>query len=304
MIGRLILAAFFAPLLFQWVCAQTPTMKSVSVRGVELAYIETGKGEPLILLHGGQGDYRSWIPHLPALSERFRVIAYSRRYNYPNDNPIVSNNHSAFVEADDLAAFIKKLGLKRVHLVGTSIGAYTALIVAVKHPELVASLVLAEPNIHAWVEDTPEFKKFMSEAWLPAAAAFRAGNDRDAMRFLVDIFGGPGTFDRMTPEAAGIAMQNAKFFKAATLSKDHSPDVSREKVRRLRIRILIVSGENTFPMAKLIVKELERVLPDADRIVIPNAGHASPRQNPAAFNEAVLNFLSKHKFGGTQVRKN
>jgi pimeloyl-ACP methyl ester carboxylesterase len=304
MIRRLILALLSTPLLFHFVCAQTPTLKSVSVRGVDLAYTETGKGEPLILLHGGQADYRSWLPHLPALSERFRVIAYSRRYNYPNDNPIVGNDHSAFVEADDLAAFIEKLGLKRVHLVGTSIGAYTALIVAVKHPKLVASLVLAEPNIHAWVQDTPEFRKFMSDAWLPAAAAFRAGSDRDAMRYLVDIFGGSGTFDRMTPEAAKIAMQNSRFFKATTLSKDHSPDITREKVRRLRIPILIVSGENTFPMAKLIVKELERVLPGADRIVIPNAGHGSPRQNPAAFAEAVLNFLFTHKFGGTQVRIN
>jgi pimeloyl-ACP methyl ester carboxylesterase len=271
--------------------AQQISPTKVRVRGVELTYIEQGTGEPLILLHGGQADYRSWLPHLAALSRRFRVIAYSRRYNYPNDNPINSTKHSAYVEADDLIALIKKLGLKRVHLAGTSIGGYAALIAAVKHPEMVASLVLAEPAINAWVKDTPEYRDFMSNAWQPAAAAFRSGNDKDAMRYLVDIFGGTGAFDRMPPATVEIAMQNSKFFKAATLSTDHTPDISKDKVRRLKMPILIISGEHTFPMSRLIIQELERVLPSAERKVIPNAGHGSPRENPQAFDAAVLSFL-------------
>ena len=58
------------------------------VHGVELHYIEAGRGEPLILLIGGQGDYRSWGPQLQALSPHYRVISYSRRYHYPNNNPL------------------------------------------------------------------------------------------------------------------------------------------------------------------------------------------------------------------------
>ena len=281
-----------ALLLAMNIFAQDVSPAKVRVRSVELSYIEQGTGEPMILLHGGQADYRSWQPHLPVLARKFRVIAYSRRYNYPNENPIDSSRHSAYVEADDLIAFIKKLGLKRVHLVGTSIGAYAALIAAVKHPEMVSSLVLAEPAINAWVKDTPEYRDFMSNAWLPAAEAFRAGNDKDAMRYLVDIFGGPGTFDRMPPAAVEVAMQNSKFFKAATLSTEHTPDISKDKVRRLKMPILIISGEHTFPMSKLIVSELERVLPNAARVVIPNAGHGSPRENPQAFDRAALNFMA------------
>jgi pimeloyl-ACP methyl ester carboxylesterase len=59
----------------------------IVVHGVELHYIEQGKGEPLILLHGGQGDYRSWEPQIKAFSQFYRVISYSRRSNYPNNNP-------------------------------------------------------------------------------------------------------------------------------------------------------------------------------------------------------------------------
>jgi pimeloyl-ACP methyl ester carboxylesterase len=108
---------------------------ALHVRGAELHYVEQGTGEPLILLHGGQGDYRSWAPQMAALSPHFRVISYSRRYHYPNHNPLTATNHSAYAEAEDLAAVIRTLGLGPVHLVGTSIGAATALVLALQHPE-------------------------------------------------------------------------------------------------------------------------------------------------------------------------
>jgi len=99
----------------------------ISANGIELHYIVQGQGEPLVLLHGGQGDYRSWETLMKVLSPQYRVISYSRRYNYLNKNPLTAKYHSAYTEADDLAAFIRKLKLGRVHLVGTSMGAFTAL---------------------------------------------------------------------------------------------------------------------------------------------------------------------------------
>ena len=291
-IGKLLILLLLCGSAF----SQTSEPKKVRVNGVGLTYIEAGKGKPLILLHGGQADYRAWGPVMSALSPHFRVIAYSRRYNYPNDNPISSIDHNAYVEAADLAAFIKKLGLKRVHLVGTSIGAFTALIYAVQHPENVRSLTLAEPNIHAWVKGTWEYKDFLADVWYPAAKAFRDGDDRAGMRAMVDGFGGAGAFDKMPEAAAVTAMQNARFFKAATMAADHSPDISKDKVRRLQMPILIIRGEHTFPMMSLIVDELERVLPNADRAVIIGAGHGSPREKPKEFTAAVVTFLAKNKF--------
>lgn len=274
------------------VSAQEPQPKRISIGKVVLTYVENGKGEPLIFLHGGQADYRSWIPYFSRFSGRFRTITYSRRYNFPNDNPIDIRNHSAYVEAKDLASFIKILHLKRVHLVGTSIGAYTALIYAVKHPENVASLTLAEPAINAWVKDTPEYSDFLKRAWLPASEAFRKGDDRSAMRLIVDVFGGAGAFDKLPAEAQAVAMANARFFRAATLSTDPTPDISKTKVRRLKMPILIIEGENTFMMSKLIVKELEALLPRATKVLIPHAGHGSFRENPKAFGDAVERFLA------------
>jgi pimeloyl-ACP methyl ester carboxylesterase len=233
------------------------------------------------------------------LSPQFRVISYSRRYHYPNNNPLTANYHSTYTEADDLAALIRKLKLGRVHLVGTSIGAFTALVLAVKHPEMVRSLVLAEPPVHQWVKDSSvgaaAYKEFMTTIWEPATEAFKRGDDQGAMRILVDAFAGTGRFDSLPPEARAAAMQNSRFFKANTLCSDPFPNLSKAKVAGLRIPVLIITGENTIKLHKLVNEELARLLPKAEKAIIPNAGHGSPRENPQAFNEAVLRFFADHR---------
>ena len=301
--GEMMMRVVLLSLLFLLLCGeaigQSAQPTKIRVRGVELHYIEQGQGEPLILLHGGQGDYRSWEPQMKVLSQQYRVISYSRRYHYPNNNPLTAKYHSAYTEADDLAAFIRKLKLGRVHLVGTSIGAFTALVLAVKHPEMVRSLVLAEPPVHQWVRDTPNgaavYSEFMTTIVEPARAAFKAGDDKGAMRIFVDGFSGTPGFDNLPPERVAAVMQNSRFFKANTLSSDAFKNLSKDKVKRLRIPILIVTGENTIRIHKLVNEELARLLPKAERVIIPKAGHGSPRENPQAFNEAVFKFLANHR---------
>jgi pimeloyl-ACP methyl ester carboxylesterase len=115
------------------------------------------------------------------------------------------------------------------------------------------------------------------------------------MRILVDGFAGAGRFDNLPPEGRAGAMQNSRFFRAATLSSDPFPDLPKDKVKRLSIPILIVSGENTIELHKFVNEELARLLPRAERAIIPKAGHGSARENPQAFNEVVINFLDKYR---------
>ncbi len=160
----------------------------ILVGGVELHYIERGKGEPLILLHGGQGDFRSWQKQIDVFASGYRVISYSRRYHYPNVNPLTSTGFSALTEAADLAGFIKALGLGPVHLVGTSYGAFTALAFALDHPGLVRTMVLAEPPVLQWAKGTDRgaglYREFMMTVHVPAGKAFASGDDEGAMRIL------------------------------------------------------------------------------------------------------------------------
>jgi non-heme chloroperoxidase len=272
-------------------------LAKIRVRGVELHYIEEGRGDPLILLHGGQGDYRSWEPQIKAFSQQYRVISYSRRYHYPNNNPLMAESHSAYVEADDLAAFIRKLDLERVHLVGTSIGAFTALVLGVQYAEMVGSLVLAEPPVHRWIRDTPDgaavYRQFMTVIQEPVTKAFKAGDDEGAMRIFVDGMSGTHGFDSLPPERIAAIMQNSRAIKAIAVTSDLQPDLPREKVGRLNVPVLIITGEHTIRIHKLVNEELARLLPQAERAIIPKAGHSSARENPEAFNNAVLKFLAR-----------
>jgi hypothetical protein len=122
-------------------------IKKVRVNGVELHYLDKGSGIPVVLIHGGLGDYREWNPQIERISSHYRVIAYSRRYNYPNNNAEIPPDHSAIVEARDLVALLDALKLERVHIVGYSYGALTALFFATEHPKRVRSLTMAEPPI-------------------------------------------------------------------------------------------------------------------------------------------------------------
>jgi pimeloyl-ACP methyl ester carboxylesterase len=267
----------------------------ILVNGIELHYISEGAGEPLILLHGGQGDYRAWEPQMRELAKYYRVISYSRRYNYPNQNPQTATDHSASVEAADLEALIRALRLGRVHLVGTSMGAAAALTLAVEHPRMVRSLVIAEPPILAWARDFPDggavYADFMRRIQDPAREAFAAGDDTAAMRYFVDGFTSLGHFDGQSPEVQAAIMQNRVFFKMMTRSHNPYPDLSRIRVRALRIPVLVITGEKTVEIHRRIDEELSRLIPRARSATIPNAGHGSPRENPGAFTEVVMNFL-------------
>jgi non-heme chloroperoxidase len=121
-------------------------VRLISVNDTKLAYIELGQGEPVIFVHGGLQDYRMWSEHLPKFAGRYRAIAYSRRNNYPNDvSPDGMPDGAADAHGDDLAAFVRALGLSKVRVVAHSSGAHAALFFAATHPDMVVSLALNEP---------------------------------------------------------------------------------------------------------------------------------------------------------------
>ena len=61
-----------------------PEVKSVFINGDSIHYIDIGKGDPVVFVHGVMGDYRTWEAQMDTFSKNHRVIAYSRRYAYPN----------------------------------------------------------------------------------------------------------------------------------------------------------------------------------------------------------------------------
>jgi pimeloyl-ACP methyl ester carboxylesterase len=283
-----------------------PEVKVVHVGNVQLHYVEQGSGVPVIFVHGSLDDYRSFEPQLESLSQHYRVISYSRRYNFPNARSVPSGNHSALVEADDLASLLKALGAYPAHVVGHSYGAYTALILAMKHPELVRSLVLAEPPLLRWLPTLPDgqhlYADFMNNMWDPTGREFRRGNAEQAMRMTIDWFakngylieGRPARFDALSAETRGFIMENALEWQALTTSADAFPLLDRAAVKAIKVPTLLMSGQNTMQINKLIDAELKKLLPMAETVVIQGATHEMWAEQPDACRARVAAFFAKH----------
>jgi pimeloyl-ACP methyl ester carboxylesterase len=295
-IATLVLQSAALAMLFASAGAQPVEPTHIHVNGVNLSYIEQGSGAAVVLLHGGMGDYSSWGPQLEPFARRFRVIAYSRRYSFPNHNPSASRTYSLWTDVEDLAALIRRLRLHDVRLIGQSAGAFIALAFTLKHPDTVHSLVLAEPPAHQLIRRTTDgeatYQDFMTTVMIPAANYFAQHDVQHAMKIFVNGMAAGNRFDSLSTEARGNAMRNAHSIEALCLSSDPFPVLSTAELSRLRVPALVVTGENTIRIHKLVNAELVRLLPSVKTVTIAGAGHASPRENPLAFNEEVLRFLT------------
>ena len=141
----------------------TASLKVVAVNGVQLHYQETGTGPPVVLIHGALDDYREWSPQIRPFSEHYRVVAYSRRYNYPNDNPETAD-HSAIVEARDLASLLDALKLERPVVIGHSLGGMIAAEMACVAPAALHKLVLINP-FGVWLDERCGFANAFWGKW-------------------------------------------------------------------------------------------------------------------------------------------
>lgn len=275
--------------------AQDGKLAVARVNGVELHYLERGTGEPVVFVHGSLVDYREWEAVAEPLSRAYRTLRYSRRYNYPNDNRLVGGAHSAAVEAEDLAALIRARGLAPAHIVGVSYGGYTALLLALRHPQLVRSLVVVEPPIMPWLPEIPGgaevSARFFAGMAAPVAAAFRRGDPEAALRLSLDYFVFPGAMDRLPPAMLGRHRANLREWEAITTSSDPFPMITPEELRRVNVPVLVISGEKGFEGARLTDPELARALPRAERLVIAQGTHDVCSERPTACEEAIRKFL-------------
>ena len=284
--------------------AQVPA-KVLRVNAVELHYIEKGTGVPVVFVHGGLEDYRAWVDQVEAFSGRYHALAYSRRYNFPNVGATVSDDYSPIADAEDLAALIRRLKLAPAHVIGYSYGAYAALLLALRHPELVRSLVLAEPPVLRLLPRIAGgealLSEFMTKVWQPTGAGFRQ-SDEAGVRAAVDGFGELGysgidekmTFDSLPAEVRAVVLDNAAEWRALTRSNGAFPSVSTRAIERMQTPTLLMGGARSLPLAHAIDGLLERLLPHANRVVIADATHDMWSEHPEECRDAALRFLNRH----------
>lgn len=275
-------------------------IEAAEVNGTMLHYIECGQGNPLIFVHGGLGDYRSWLSQVGTFSDEYRVISYSRLYHYPNPWPQNASDFTVNIHAEDLASFIQSLDLDKVHLVGHSYGALTALLVARDHPELVRSLTLGEAPAQSLLVSSTKgktvFQNFMQESIRPSHKAFELGRIEEGVRLFINGVLGEGVYGNFPPIAHIMMLENAREMKEEIkgindIGVDFFTTFSCGDAEKITIPTLLLEGELSPRFFGLINDDLERCLSNSERAVIPEASHDLKIQEPPVFSEKILPFL-------------
>ena len=211
-------------------------------------------------------------------------------------------------QVSDLAGLLVGLRATPAHVVGHSWGGTVALLLAARHPQLVRTLTLIEPEaISLFVGSPPRLARVLrlfvtrprtaltilrtaSDA-LPIRAAYRRGDDEQAIRLALNWANGYDFSRELGPVDRLHVLANVGFSKAGALADPIK--VTDEDTGRIKCPTLLVVGERSPEFFSAYVAELATLIKQAQVVVIPNATHGMISQNPQALSEAIRSFVSK-----------
>jgi len=273
--------------------ATQPKSGNVWANGLSFAYVEGGSGTPVVLVHGSVSDYREWSAQMSPLARHYRVIAYSRRYHWPNSPPARDVDASLERQADDLGAILKSMGLAPAHIVGHSYGGAVALYLTLRHPELVRTLILAEPAISSILGTLPEDDPVSRDSQAVRTEmknVFATGDpERIVSTYAARV--APGEFEQATPALRQMLLANVAAFQLDFNSR--RPPITCEDAQRVAVPVLVLYGERSPLGLRSIAETAARCLKATKSIKIPQATHWMQHDHAEAFNAAVLAFLDR-----------
>jgi len=254
----------------------------------QFSYLERGKGTALVLLHGLGSAAKSWHYQLAGLSDAYHVLAWDAP-GYGKSSGLAAESPDAGDYARSLAAFLDRLGIRKLHLVGQSLGAIMAARFAAEYPERILSLTLTSPA--------------SGDARLPEAERARRADER-----LEDLktLGPRGLAKKRGPRLVSAnapkETRNAAIETMAMIRPDGysralrmlSIADTRADVARLRadLRVLFVCGDADEITPPESVHAIAAERPEAPLHVIPGAGHAVYLERPVDFNALLREFLT------------
>jgi pimeloyl-ACP methyl ester carboxylesterase len=248
-------------------------------------------------VHGSFSDYRYFTASIETLAQEHRVIALSLRHYYPERWDGQGSTFSLSQHASDVAGLVQVLGLGRVHLLGHSRGGTVALYVAQRHPELLRSLILAEGGaaLRAFNPSAPAAGQSIGaadERTRTALNLLQQGRSEDAAAFFMEGVVGPGAWSA-APELVKD-MYRANLWTIQGAAADVPEPFACSDISGVLVPVLLMTGETTAAVFRGVTDALQDCIKGSQRVVIPGAGHAFPRQAPREFSESLLAFTKRH----------
>ena len=271
--------------------AGATALKLLTVDGVDVAYLDRGKGSPVIVAHCSSASHKEWLPLIEQLEPEWRVLAPDF-IGYGQSDPWPEGK--IFTGQADLAVLLQlaKKAKKPVHLVGHSYGAAMALEAARELGPKVQSLTLVEPvsfNLLR-VEGRPEWTEIEALA-RAVLSAVSDGKDREAAASFMRYWLGRFRW-RLAPEKFKQAITATIHKVALEFMIVIETDTRLSDYASVAVPALLIAGSKTRAPARAIVDMLGATLPNAEVRVLKGAGHMSPFTHPSEVNRLIAGHLA------------
>ena len=250
------------------------TMAELNRDGVVLSYDVHGSGPALLLTHGFTATSQMWQSQIEALSQDYSLILWDLRGHGQSDSPPDAAAYSEAMTTEDMAALLDHLGFEDAIIGGLSLGGYMSLAFYADYPERVRALLI--------IDTGPGYRKDAGrEAWNKRANDMADAIERDGAAYLTR--GSAERSSAVHKDLSGVVRAGRHMLT------QHSPRVI-ETLPSISVPSLVVVGAEDEPF--LAASDyMAKKIPGADKLVIPEAGHAVNVDQPQAFNDGVLAFL-------------
>lgn len=265
-------------------------MPGIHVNGLELYYELHGvENAPLLVLNNGilMNAATSWVFQTQTLSRYYRLLQYDCRGQGQSDHP--DGQYSMELHADDLAALLTALGVRKAHIAGISYGGEVAQAFVLKYPGRTLSLILADtvsevgPALHITVE-----------SWLNAAKA----GDAEAFFHVTVPWNFSPAFVANNPRLLADARKRYEQLDYAAIVRlcESFLEVSfTARLGEIQCPVCILAGSLDLLKGPAYASILKDGIPQAELHLLDGAGHASCWERPQEFNTVVLGFLAKQE---------
>lgn len=278
-------------------------MPYAEAQGARIYYEETGSGTPILFIHEFGGDYRSWQDQVRRFARGWRCITWSAR-GYPmSDAPDDEKLYGQDFFNRDAIAVLDAAGAAKAHVVGLSMGGYTALMLAAKFPERVISCVAAGAGSGALKATRADF---IEESLTRAAELERTG------RFDAAAYGlGPARVQLQSKDPIGWrtfaehlaehpARAAAHTLRTVQAGRASLYDLASE-LAAIKAPVLLLAGDEDEPCLDVNLW-MKRLMPTARLGLLPGSGHVINLEEPELFNLLAERFITDVERGSWRPR--
>ena len=263
-----------------------PVAKDATVFSYKLHYLEAGRGEPVILLHGTGGEGARWMPTIQGLAGSFRVIAPDQIGFGQSDKPLTIYHTGVF--AGFLAQFMKTIGVAKATIMGQSMGAGVALYMAVHHPEMVERLVLVDGGGYRSASDPPPAAPNWHNRQIANAGTLE--ESREYMEKL--IYDHSFVTDELVEHNLELRLRSAFTIESMQTANERGlGGVTEAQVSGIKVPTLLVWGANDPLSSPANADKLNGAIKNSRKVVFDKAGHYPFLEHADKFNQLVLEFL-------------